>query len=578
MNMWKRTAAIGIVFGMLTASMPILTFAGDIFVENDLAISAEYETEAEVNLGSDVIIEDIFDESIITEDDGPRINEDMIDIFSVKSETDLLGADDDELIDSGECGVNLTWTLNANMLLCIRGSGAMKDYSIPAQVPWMKYNSEVQSIDFSDDITHIGDNAFYFFKKLEDIRFPKNLQSIGENSFADAGIKKVEIPYGTVSIGESAFIGTNLEIVSIPRTIKRIGAYAFSANYIGTTIFDGSFEEWARINFGSYQASPAATSCNLFINNEPVTKVELKSTNISRFAFYHIASLTDVKLAPGTKEIIRSQFSECEGLTKISFPNTVTEIGDSAFFGCAKLKEILIPDGVKNIYESTFSYCSSLEYIALPSSVETIGDRAFSYCRNLDYVVMPPSVSSISDDAFNKAGKGGVLTMYGESNSYAEKYANNHENMLFKDHYYEDTVVEPTCVMIDTVVMDPETLDMTYLAPDDSKVDKTSLSAGEKQLMVIAILWALARCSNKKLPVIIDTPLSRLDSAHRESLIKIYFPQASEQTIILSTDSEINHEYYDMMKPFISDEFLLRYDDSKKSTTVSHGYFTGDES
>lgn len=94
-----------------------------------------------------------------------------------------------------------------------------------------------------------------------------------------------------------------------------------------------------------------------------------------------------------------------------------------------------------------------------------------------------------------------------------------------------------------------------------------------EQLMVISLLWALALCSKKKLPVIIDTPLSRLDSAHREALITTYFPQASEQTIILSTDSEIDRNYHDMMKNNIGDEFTLIYDDDSKSTTIQRGYF-----
>ena len=91
--------------------------------------------------------------------------------------------------------------------------------------------------------------------------------------------------------------------------------------------------------------------------------------------------------------------------------------------------------------------------------------------------------------------------------------------------------------------------------------------------MVISLLWALALCSKKKLPVIIDTPLSRLDSAHRVSLIQTYFPQASEQTIILSTDSEIDKNYYEIMKDNIGDEFTLIYDDATKSTTIKRGYF-----
>ena len=127
--------------------------------------------------------------------------------------------------------------------------------------------------------------------------------------------------------------------------------------------------------------------------------------------------------------------------------------------------------------------------------------------------------------------------------------------------------------LIHRIVMDPETLDMKYLDEDGKEVLKDSLSAGEKQLMVIAILWALALCSKKKLPVIIDTPLSRLDSQHRSSIITTYFPNASDQTIILSTDTEIDHNYYNMMKDSIGDEFILVYSEETKSTTVKKGYF-----
>lgn len=127
--------------------------------------------------------------------------------------------------------------------------------------------------------------------------------------------------------------------------------------------------------------------------------------------------------------------------------------------------------------------------------------------------------------------------------------------------------------LIQKIVMDPRSLDIAYLDDLGKNVSKDSLSAGEKQLMVIAILWALAICSKKKLPAIIDTPLSRLDSMHRTSLVTTYFPQASEQTIILSTDSEIDHTYYNMMKESVGDEFTLSYSEETKSTTILKGYF-----
>jgi DNA sulfur modification protein DndD len=129
--------------------------------------------------------------------------------------------------------------------------------------------------------------------------------------------------------------------------------------------------------------------------------------------------------------------------------------------------------------------------------------------------------------------------------------------------------------LIRRIVMEPESLNLKYLSEDGVEVPKDSLSAGEQQLMVISILWALAICSKKKLPVIIDTPLSRLDSLHRTALITTYFPNAGEQTIILSTDSEIDAGSYQLMKENIGDEFTLNYDESSKSTSIKRGYLIG---
>lgn len=127
--------------------------------------------------------------------------------------------------------------------------------------------------------------------------------------------------------------------------------------------------------------------------------------------------------------------------------------------------------------------------------------------------------------------------------------------------------------LIDRIEMDAETLDYHYIDVNGNEVMKSGLSAGEKQLMVIAMLWALAECSNKMLPVIIDTPLARLDSLHRKALIERYFPNASSQTVILSTDSEIDSNYYNIIKPFVSNEFTLVYDENKKRSYVRTGYF-----
>lgn len=107
---------------------------------------------------------------------------------------------------------------------------------------------------------------------------------------------------------------------------------------------------------------------------------------------------------------------------------------------------------------------------------------------------------------------------------------------------------------------------------------KSSLSAGEKQMYAVAVLWGLAKTSGRQLPLIIDTPLGRLDSKHRDNLVENYFPQAAQQVIILSTDTEIDQSYYCALRPTISRSYRLDFDPVAVKTRVLDGYFWREDS
>lgn len=98
-------------------------------------------------------------------------------------------------------------------------------------------------------------------------------------------------------------------------------------------------------------------------------------------------------------------------------------------------------------------------------------------------------------------------------------------------------------------------------------------SAGEMQMISSALIWALTKVSALKLPMIIDTPLGRLDSYHRNHLINHYYSELSDQVIILSTDTEISNDYVNVMKKYTHKEYMLDYDQSKKYTIIRDGYF-----
>jgi DNA sulfur modification protein DndD len=99
---------------------------------------------------------------------------------------------------------------------------------------------------------------------------------------------------------------------------------------------------------------------------------------------------------------------------------------------------------------------------------------------------------------------------------------------------------------------------------------RQQLSAGEQQLFAVATLWALREVSGLPLPVIIDTPLSRLDNAHRQSMIEEFFPKVAHQVIILATDAEIDDDTYRFMAPAIAHAYKLSEEpDTGKSQAIA---------
>jgi DNA sulfur modification protein DndD len=126
--------------------------------------------------------------------------------------------------------------------------------------------------------------------------------------------------------------------------------------------------------------------------------------------------------------------------------------------------------------------------------------------------------------------------------------------------------------LVTNLHIDPRTFALELRGPDRSLLTPDRLSAGERQLLAIALLWGLGRASGRPLPTVIDTPLGRLDSIHRHHLITRYFPQASHQVLLLSTDEEIIGDYYKMLKPAISRTYRLRFDENEARTIVEPGY------
>jgi len=129
--------------------------------------------------------------------------------------------------------------------------------------------------------------------------------------------------------------------------------------------------------------------------------------------------------------------------------------------------------------------------------------------------------------------------------------------------------------LVHRVAIDSDTFSLSLYDFQGQLVPKHRLSAGEKQLLAIALLWGLARVSRRNLPIAIDTPLGRLDSSHRNNLVERYFPSASHQVMLFSTDTEIGKNEVEQLRSnnAIAREYLLKYDPVKRCTTIEPGYF-----
>lgn len=127
--------------------------------------------------------------------------------------------------------------------------------------------------------------------------------------------------------------------------------------------------------------------------------------------------------------------------------------------------------------------------------------------------------------------------------------------------------------LVRDIQIDPSTFTLSLMGADGQQIDPGRLSAGERQLLAIALLWGIARVAGGRIPTIVDTPLGRLDSHHRRFLVERYFPEVGNQVLLLSTDEEFDEGLATRLAPSISRSYLLEHDDEQKVTVVQPGYW-----
>lgn len=269
------------------------------------------------------------------------------------------------VVESGACGKNLTWTLDAAGTLTVSGTGAMKNYNyMGAPAPWYQSRDSIKTVVIESGVTTIGYWAFFDCSSLTSITLPQGLTAIGRSAFSDcSSLSSITLPEGVTTIDIDAFYGcSSLKDVSIT-----------------------DLDAWCRIDFGNGSATPMWYTPNIWLDGQRIVSVAVPEgvTEVKAYTFYGFKDLIQVTLPEGVTTIGEYAFSDCSSLTSITIPEGVTTIGEGAFSGCRSLTSINIPESVTSIGNSAFQFCGSLTSITIPEGVTAIDINAFFLCSSL---------------------------------------------------------------------------------------------------------------------------------------------------------------------------------------------------
>ena len=133
-------------------------------------------------------------------------------------------------VDSGSCGSNVTWELNTEGALKIKGSGEMMDCSA-SSAPWSSYRDSITSVVIEDGVSGIGERSFENCTGLTSIRIPDSVTSIGAYAFSGcSALTSVNVPDSVTRIDDGVFMNcSSLASIDLPDSVTVIGYRAFYA-------------------------------------------------------------------------------------------------------------------------------------------------------------------------------------------------------------------------------------------------------------------------------------------------------------------------------------------------------------
>ena len=273
------------------------------------------------------------------------------------------------------------------------------------------------------ELTTIGDFQFYtscgthfltnYIGHDRDVVLPEDYNGEGykidEYGFCSCSSSTFFIPENVTSIGQYAFYNcSNLTTIDIPEGVTSIGDYAFSGCESLTSI--------------TIPESIVSIGGSVFYRcrGELIVNCVIPSVSSSSSSPFYESEFSKVTIGDKVTSIGDYAFRGCSSIESVTIPESVTSIGNYAFSGCSRLAAITIPANVTNIGDYALSGCSSLASTTIPESVTSIGKYAFSNCTGELFVNCNiPSVSYYEDSPFykskfNKVVVGNEVTSIGD--------------------------------------------------------------------------------------------------------------------------------------------------------------------
>ena len=342
---------------------------------------------------------------------------------------------EENIIESGRCGVSLIWELTDTGTLSISGKGAMDNYS---NYPWENYKNQIKKVVFEEGITYIGTSAFEFYSGIESVTLANSIESTGSYCFSGCTNLR-EMTFGNnskmKSIGQLFFARTKVTEVIIPESVTYIGQYCFeNCSALKTVVFPDGLES---------VGVDLLRNCNnlerCYVNTEKqrgwiadfasAGRDVVKGKNITDSGLRYVYNDNEIEIlgydGSSTEITIPAEidsksvtsvgmysFVNDTSIAKVFMPASVTQIGEAAFSGCTRLSEIEMAEGLKTIGSESFKNCSIVQKVIIPSTIETIESLAFRYCTALKEVEIRAKTVEVGTKAFSDLADGSLIAVH----------------------------------------------------------------------------------------------------------------------------------------------------------------------